>query len=215
MRGISKGEQPTCLVVLQAGPAVSWSEVPGDCKAHMRRALIQEQGALCAYCEGRIRDSPSQMKIEHWSARHEDAQHGLIFTWSNLLGVCCGESGAEAHCDTYRGRLPIDKQELQLHPAQTRDVQSLFRMRGDGTLVSDDARAQADLETLNLNCALLKRNRVAALEQARRRAGGYSRGDLERALRALLVPNARGELTEYLSVFERYYQKKLRAKGAR
>jgi hypothetical protein len=60
---------------------------------------------------------------------------------------------------------------------------------------------------------LLKRNRVAALEHARSRAGRYSRGELERALRALLVPNARGELTEYLSVFERYYQKKLRAKG--
>ena len=199
MRGISKGEQPACLTV--------------------RSALIQEQGALCAYCEGRIRESPRepklQMKIEHWSARHDDAQHGLIFTWSNLLGVCCGESGGDAHCDTYRGRLSTDQQALHINPAQAHNLQSLFRMLGDGRLVSDDERVQADIETLNLNCALLKRNRVAALEQARERAGGYSRGDLERALRRLLVPNARGELTEYLSVFERYYQKKLRVKGVR
>lgn len=213
MRGIVKRDQPQCLTVLQAGPATSWGDVPGDCKAQMRAALIQEQGALCAYCEGRISDSPSKMKIEHWSARHDDALHGLIFTWSNLLGVCCGESGDEAHCDTYRGRLSTAQQALQLDPTQAPAPQSLLRMLGNGELVSDDPRMQADLKTLNLNCALLKRNRVAALDHARKRAGRFSRRELEQALKSLHVPNSKGELTEYLSVFERYYQRKLRAKS--
>ena len=35
----------------------------------LRDALVTEQGGICCYCMGRIRNGPKTVKIEHWKSR--------------------------------------------------------------------------------------------------------------------------------------------------
>jgi len=181
-----KGPAPRRLTDLAATPGSSWDALGAEDRNVIREALVRDQGALCAYCQRRIRTDRAdttgavQMKIEHWIPRSESAEHH--FRWTNLLGVCMGttaavdsaEPGPVRHCDTSRGNA-----RLFLHPVagQGPDPRAHVRYTGAGRIEADpaDERVASDLRALNLNAAPLRRGREAVLDGIHRRLASLTR----------------------------------------
>ena len=73
-------------------------------KTDIQESLLEEQGALCAYCMCRI--DKDNMKIEHWNP--QSIAPNLSLDYQNMLGVCKGGEGNSKkfqHCDTKKGTL--------------------------------------------------------------------------------------------------------------
>lgn len=244
MLKISKGAEPKCLTTARAKyqathGAVSndaWkSALDGACKQTMREVAWTEQGGLCAYCMSPFSGThpadskhPEKggMKLEHFEARNTAGHRTL--DWENLLGVCSGivigrsvdNSGTDeagiAHCDTYRGNLdPVD-QDLSYSPVKAPpDVSVLYRYGlTQGEVLSDDKAAEQDIVRLNLNLARLKRNRLAVLDEIRKR---LQADDSLAVLKKLHQDYARkdsgGRLRPYAGVGLWYVERKLRQRG--
>lgn len=227
MRRIEKRTAPECLEDLHQTPGADWSSVSGTQKQEMRKAAWDEQYGLCAYCMSRLAEPSAQsMKIEHFYARADRKEYW--FAWSNLLGVCLGDVGVDGgneryHCDTHRGHLSTDKQELHVHPAQfPPDAGKLFSCTKEGELIpsksldeSTKSRIQETIDKLNLNIPRLKRNRkevLSVLQAKLRKDDNLSniRGMIHSAQRA----DANGRLMEYVEVAVQYLERKLRQHGA-
>jgi len=225
MRRIEKGPEPACLEEIRRTPGVNWNSAGG--KQEMRESLWREQRGLCAYCMSRLTEpSAAQMKIEHYIARSHDDTYS--FDWSNLLGVCLGNVGVEGskqlyHCDTHRGHLHKDKQELHVHPAQfPPDAGTRFSCTKEGELIpskslddSTKSRVQETIDKLNLNIPRLKRNRreVLSVLQAKLRKDDTP-GHIRAMLQAARHVDGGGRLMEYVEVAVQYLEKKLRQHGA-
>ena len=69
----------------------------------LKKALLLEQGHLCAYCMGRIsiklnQDNKPRIEVEHYSSQNERPDLDLIY--KNMLGVCNGiTQQKKEHCD--------------------------------------------------------------------------------------------------------------------
>lgn len=150
MLRIQKGPPPACIAELHRTPGATWQSVSGEQKDAMRRALLAEQGNLCAYCMGRITNDRARCTVEHWRPRSDPGTDP--FHWPDLLAVCDGGSGrprTEQHCDTYRGDAT-----LTLHPAHPgQDVEEQVHYILDGRLEC------ADADALHLNYWRLRENR--------------------------------------------------------
>jgi len=224
MRRIEKGAEPDCLEEIRQTPGVNWNSASG--KQEMRDALWAEQKGLCAYCMSRLKDKTREgMKIEHFIPRAKDDSQW--FAWSNLLGVCLGDMGVEDsqerfHCDTFRGHLPTDKQELHVHPAQfPPDAGKLFSCTREGELIParnlDEpmkSRVQETIGKLNLNVSRLKRNRAQVLSVLQNK---LRQNDSPTSIKAMLDTakrvDASGSLREYAEFAVQYLEKKLRQHG--
>ncbi len=169
MRTIIKGTEPTSLTQHRSTPGADWDGYAH--KDEARKALCKEQGFICAFCTGRIRDTPPASdhhcgtKVAHWHPRRgPDGDPSLQLLWSNLLGCCPGgELGPPRHCDTAQGDVV-----LTLHPVLGGPAPEVaLRYEADGRLYSDDPRIQRDIDlTLNLNCEKLRTRRAAAAQGA-------------------------------------------------
>jgi len=226
MRRIEKRAEPACLEDLRQTPGADWSSVGGAQKQEMRKAAWDEQHGLCAYCMSRLPEPSAQtMKIEHYHARSVKKEHW--FVWDNLLGVCLGDIGIESggdryHCDTYRGQLPKEKQDLHVHPAQfPPDAGKRFSCTKAGELIpaknlDDQTKAcvQSTIDKLNLNIWRLKNNRKRVLFALQER---LYQDDAPASIKALLEQakstDAQGRLKEYAEVAVQYLEKKLRQHG--
>lgn len=212
MRYFSKGREPRHAETWRAGqPDATWDEVPSDVKDAMRKALCQEQSCLCAYCQRRIRDVPTAMRIEHWQPRNpaagDDPRPDRTLGWTNLLGVCLGTlatddagrrtGGTVETCDRAKGNRP-----LTWHPGLDPRVDEVFRYMTDGSITSSEGSALADISTLNLNHSRLKRSRAVVLEELRVRLGmrRWSAADLRRELERWTVAGSEGCLPELTGV---------------
>ena len=168
------------------------------------------------------------LRIEHYRTRAMHA--GLMFTWSNLLGVCEGDVGVQAvteadksdanprfHCDNHRGKItPVEDQELFVDPTRLIEPDKAFRYTLRGVIepaANVEPSRRAEIETtiarLNLNIWRLKRNRAVVREKIRervanefkRRAEGDARRELQRWLSVV---------GEYAEVEHAYLRQKLR-----
>ena len=144
----------------------SWDEI--RCKSKVTASLVGEQGGLCAYCMSRIRATQGG-GIQDAHVKHvipqSKSQHGEDVDYGNMVAVCegrHGESKAAWSCDRSRG----DK-DLTVNPLRPQTIQSI-RYRSDGTILSDDASINDDLNAvLNLNGPKtgLKSNRKAVIDR--------------------------------------------------
>ncbi len=156
MLRIRKGRPPRILATLRRTPGITWEGVPGDAKAALREALLEEQGFLCAYCMRRVEagfDNAGHpyTHVEHWSPRSGGADP---LAWKDLLAVCTGDLDGGPHCDRAKADRP-----LTLHPAHPRqDVERAIAYQADGRITTNPA---ADAATLNLNQVTLRRSRRA------------------------------------------------------
>jgi uncharacterized protein (TIGR02646 family) len=100
--------------------AAQWDGLPKRLKTQIQDQLIEEQGYICAYCNGRIhKGSPEddeQLRIEH--IQPKSLFPLLTFDYHNLVGCCYGDQreGArvdpprDPHCDLSKAShsIPID-----------------------------------------------------------------------------------------------------------
>lgn len=127
-------------------------------KNSVKKALLEEQGYICAYCMCAIGYHPTrwekEVRIEHYRSRHE-FKH-LQLEYNNLLAVCtCSEGLTEKdqHCDTSKG----DKY-LHFDPKNSAHIGTL--RYSDGGVLSTEQQYSDDIENvLGLNHSYLPVNR--------------------------------------------------------
>lgn len=212
MRRIDKGREPSSLVEFRAragSPPPKLEQAPPGVMDELRAATSRDQGALCCYCQQRIRPETGGMKVEHFVAQSTTLGEPLRLTWSNLHGACVGGEGlprAQQTCDTRKRALPCS-----LDPLQIRDED--FSYSASGELRHADAAVQADVdEVLNLNASVLVRARRQALTSViaeRRQADRWTRTALESAL-ADLDP-VHGPLPPFAGLRAFWLRRKLRS----
>lgn len=157
---IKKGKEPNSLTEYKMKSNAYFDGYSN--KGDIRKALLEEQGHLCAYCMKRI--SKNNIKIEHYNSQSNSTEkEALDFT--NMLGVCDGNEGSGSNktqtCDTHKGNTL-----LKVNPFSSASIE-LIKYKNDGTIYSENEVINVDLnQTLNLNCeeVMLKRNRKAALD---------------------------------------------------
>jgi uncharacterized protein (TIGR02646 family) len=184
VRSITKRPEPNSLTRHRVTPGATYETYRE--KQELRDFLVAEQRGLCCYCMSRIIADSRRMKIEHWHSQSGFPNEQLDY--ENLLGACLGATifptGSETHifehCDTSKA-----ESEISRNPARAAHrVQQILRYSGDGTIVSDDATFDSEInEVLHLNAAFLRNNRKAVLDafvMAVPKAGTLSRGILQR-----------------------------------
>lgn len=209
MRYIPKqlSNEPKSLKEVRSTPGATYD----DCnKAEIRKALLKEQGHICAYCMSRIsdqldKDARPKMTIEHYDAQSTEEQGKLNYL--NMLGVCRGGEGKAAHllhCDKSRGNdvLTVDPR----NPS----CEKLVRFTANGEVFSENERVDKDLDqTLNLNIRRLKSGRFAAIQAAKQSLKSHSRGAIQQQLKRLKKKNQKGKFQEYSQAAIYILRKKL------
>lgn len=159
MRTIQKGREPSSLTRHRQQPHADYDNYVD--KDALRQALVAEQHGVCCYCQSRIKATPNGMKIEHWQCQADHPERQLDF--SNLLGACTGGQGRperEQHCDTRKGNGGLCFSVCD----PTHPIERKIRFLGDGTIRSDDATVNEEINTvLNLNLPRLVNNRKGVL----------------------------------------------------
>ena len=160
MRTITKRPEPASLMAHRKTPHSDYENYSD--KDALRYALITEQGGICCYCMGRIRNGPTTMKIEHWKSRSRYPNEQL--NYRNLLGACLGGHGQPVrhqHCDTRKGN-----NEIKLNPANSdHSIETRIRYELDGSIGSNEPDFNDHLnDVLNLNLVVLKNNRKRILD---------------------------------------------------
>lgn len=166
---IEKSIEPIELVNAKRNGLKSYYELTSDTKTVIKKALLQEQGYLCAYCMKRI--DLQNTTIEHYIPQNPlgiEADDMLSIDYNNMLAVCCGNVNhrkSELTCDKHRGNTP-----LTVDPRNKHSVEKIC-YKYDGTVYSEDKEIDKDLnQTLNLNCeaVLLKQNRKSVLDAVKK-----------------------------------------------
>lgn len=165
--------EPRTLVETRSTPGATFD---GCNKNDIRKALLLEQGYLCAYCMRRINNKLKKGKpntrIEHYLAQSTD--ENLRMNYSNMLGVCDGNEGQPEHllhCDQSRKNT-----RLSINPLDPR-CEDLVQYRADGKLYSRSEDIDEELKTiLRLNNENLVKGRRQAIDTARDAMMKRSRG---------------------------------------
>lgn len=156
MRKIDKGREPASWTRYRQTPGAVYE--PSE---DLRESLLKEQGFICAYCMRRIptKDSNSNetSRIEHILCRQKYPERQLDYR--NMVICCPGAVDGNFHCDKSK-----DNSDITFDLFQQRCMDTLSYSTGDGTIRSSDDTYDREInEVLNLNHALLKRNRHRTL----------------------------------------------------
>lgn len=203
------GNEPQSLKEVRSTPGSTYD----DCnKADIRRALLKEQGHICAYCMSRINNDLDmmgrpKMNIEHYAAQSGEDGEKLRLNYFNMLGVCTGGEGGPAHlmhCDKSRKNTT-----LTVDP-RTPQCEDLVKFAANGTVFSEDERVETDLnQTLNLNVRSLKSGRAAAIQAAKSTLKSYSKGAIQQQLKKLEQKGSEGKYEVYCQAAIYILRKKL------
>jgi len=221
---------PECLVLAKASAnqvGFVWPPPGQGCSDDVRARLVAEQHGLCAYCQQRIKATGDKMKIEHVRPRSVKPYDEEMYDWSNLLGVCLGQTLQAGkvvdHCDAAKGA-----QLLNHHPANSsHGIEDRFvyrRMPPNGSpppypgvwIHGVTTEAAADVTVLRLNAEPLVRNRHRAVDQLRRRLAKANKSQATRLLTstraAATNPNG-GELPPFARLLREEAEKRLRQRS--
>lgn len=169
---IIKGHEPDALAkakrAIRSTPdtTFSYEALRKDYKQDVLKALVAEQGRLCAYCMCRIGTPDHPATIEHLVPQHptnSDTNGELSLDYHNMVAVCDGRDGVT--CDKRRGNTP-----LTVNPTKPQTLKTIFYHR-DGSIDATDAAVRNDLqETLGLNdsSTYLCINRASAIKTIER-----------------------------------------------
>lgn len=157
MRRIEKGQEPAAWTRHRLTPGAVYE--PSEA---LRESLLKEQGYICAYCMRRIPvkdgNSNETSRIEHILCRERHAD--LQLDYRNMVICCPGAIDGTFHCDKSKGN-----RDITFDLSQQRCMDTLSYGSGDGTIRSSDNTYDRELnDVLNLNHALLKKNRSMTLK---------------------------------------------------
>ncbi len=166
MKFIDKQSEPLELKAYKAKANDDWQPTYKDlskkAKSSIVRALMQEQGDLCCYCEGRITSEHSH--IEHFRPQSDTAVDPLEY--SNLLRSCLNEThkGDPLHC----GKLKDNwfDPSLLISPLDP-GCENRFAYSGDGMIRparKEDHAATETIARLGLGIGKIREQRSQAIE---------------------------------------------------
>ena len=169
MKYIKKGGKPAILAKFERENAktpevATFDGLTSEAKEGLRKALLREQGFLCAYTMRRIGLFPNanDFHIEH--IRPQSRYPELQIDYDNM--VLCAPDG---HCDWgARHKDQTDVAESNFVSPLRADCETRFAFRRDGSVrpASDkDGAAQSTLDLLNLNHRELVAQRAEALRR--------------------------------------------------
>jgi uncharacterized protein (TIGR02646 family) len=176
----------------------------------LREALISEQYGLCAFCMRRIpakdQTEKETSKIAHLLSRTKHPE--LQLDYENMVAACPGTIDGDPHCDKSQESddvtLPLFKPTLQ---------STISYGTKDGELKCSDPNWKNELTgLLNLNNAMLKKNRWEVIEGIRKmvEARKWKTSQLKAILREWEHPDHEGKLKQYCGVAIWYLSKKLK-----
>lgn len=116
---IRKKSEPDQFLQYRQQKYARFNDMDSEVKEQLRKALLREQGHLCAYCMRRIRGA-NDVKIEHLQARTQENE----LQYHNLLAVCRGgEDGPvpARSCDTKKANRP-----LFINPLSEADMKRIY-----------------------------------------------------------------------------------------
>lgn len=235
---IKKGREPASLTKYRktkGAPPPCYDSAPAEVKNDIRKALLRDQGCLCAYCMREI--SVSDMKIEHVRPRSVDYLKGnpagTLDYRRNLLGVCDEKRYARGQdgemldkkyftCDAKKdqGMEPEHYTPLAVDPTNPKHIGSISYRTASGAIFSSIPEIDADLNgRLNLNCEkqCLPQNRREVWEKLRDHLkeemgkGDWSAGKLEKFLKNYSSVDGEGKLPEYAGIVLWYIRKKMKS----
>jgi len=140
----------------------TYDALAGDPKRAVKKALMDEQGYICCYCERRLTDDDSH--IEHFRPQSDPAIDPLDY--ANMLCSCQNQikKGEPRHCGNLKG--DWFDQELLVSPLSP-ECESRFSFTGDGGIqpaTEDDVAAIKSIEKLGLGTPKLNDLRSKAIE---------------------------------------------------
>lgn len=145
----------------------------------LKKALLEEQYSLCAYCMGRIsldrnKNGKPKIEVEHYLS--QELAPGLDLSFGNMLGVCNGHTDDYPytetfhHCDKTKGengKMNGKVQLKKLNPLHS-ECENLvtYNLKGEIVpIVANDEDTEHDLNTvLNLNNKALLQRRKSCIE---------------------------------------------------
>lgn len=215
MRDIAKRTEPASLAAHRCAAHADYDNLSLPAKDELRAALVSEQRGLCCYCMSRITDDSGSAKIEHWRCQSRYPAEQLVYR--NLLTACPGGNGRPPrlqHCDTRKG-----DDDLSRNPADPADrVEHFISYGPDGSIYASDTAFDNEInDVLNLNVALLKNNRQAALDgflDARPRGGRWADAELQRWLDEWAGAAGGGALRPYCQIIVYWIRRRLGRSGA-
>ncbi|WP_241613846.1 retron system putative HNH endonuclease [Rosenbergiella epipactidis] len=208
MISIQKIKEPDALKVYRLSGGIYDGEHFTEVKDEIRKALLQEQGFICAYCMRRI--EKNNMKVEHWLCQSDN--DGLTLIYSNLLGCCKGYDGDKRSklktCDTKKGN-----KKLKYNPSNNLSrINQIIKYNGDGRISSTDEEFSEQLDSvLSLNYFRLIQNRKELFSVIRRKLsekpGTRTNEEKRRILERFMTRDKNGKLFEYCGVVNYYLNK--------
>lgn len=121
-----------------------------DTEQRLKKALLIEQGHLCAYCMRRIslkrNNNKPKIEVEHYLSQDKNPESDLDYF--NMLGVCNGNLFKNEHCDKSKKETLLNT----LNPLKP-EVEKLITYSNDGSIlsVSQNSKIEEDIKLLNLN----------------------------------------------------------------
>lgn len=161
-----QNEPPTLKAYRETTPNASYSGFT-DTEQLLKKALLDEQGHLCAYCNGRIslklnENGKPRIEVEHFLS--QDAHPEKDLDYENLLGVCNGITiQKNEHCDKSKKAEPLQKLDPRHASIESKLTYSL---KGFISTVKADPIVEADLKLLNLNDSFIVGSRKQAMDEA-------------------------------------------------
>lgn len=147
----------------------------------LKKALLDEQGYICAYCMKRItlvlnQQNKPQVEVEHFLPQKLNPELDLVY--QNMLGVCNGLSQGYPekchlhHCDKTNGEAGKINGHIKLKKLDPRSSSCeqllYYNLEGEVLAVRNDEDVTHDLEkVLNLNNKALKNARKDIIDKAR------------------------------------------------
>lgn len=177
MKHIIKKQEPNSLTQYRSSPNAAFDSCN---KEDIRLFLIEEQGAICAYCMQRISAKWNSKlnkyftEIEHYKSQDvykgENGFPDLRLNYNNMLGVCNGNTGQpkhKQHCDKSKDFKENKKfLPLTINP-QNENCENLLWFSGSGKIKSENKVIDTDINIiLNLNENGLVRARKKAIHLA-------------------------------------------------
>lgn len=157
MRKITKQQEPREWTEHRSTPGARYESKP-----ELRNSLLEEQGYICAYCMRRIpvadSNSNETMRIDHVLSRHNHPELQLRYT--NMVACCPRAINGNFHCDKSKG-----ENDISFNLFDNSFFNTLSYSSKDGTIKSTSEEFNTQINNiLNLNNALLKRNRLEVLK---------------------------------------------------
>jgi len=176
-----------------------------------KRALLEEQHYLCAYCNRNLDEYSEEeklhhLKIEHWYPQSlckldtsYNTINGIDVSHKNMLIVCPGKNVNPdfTHCDTSRS--PLRKLNIKpQHPSYL--FENVFRYES-GLLKTENQDMSIDInQELHLNDDMLVYRRNIVLGQFKSLLPPKNQIDKNHLLRKYSTPNRENRKSEYCTM---------------